>query len=335
MRILVTGATGQVGRHLVAQLHEAGHHVRALSRTPAKADLPTGVEVVAGDLTDAATLGAAFEGVDAIHLITFGGDHDLTNGPEIIDLAARHGITRATVLSGWSPTSIESALESSAIRWTLLQPAEFMCNALEWADEIRSQGTASMLATFPSWPPGRRPTTPRRGSSPGLRSGARWRPSESRRPGTSSGSVVRKVLRNRTVHNCRPTPAACDRPAASRPARDRPCTEGRTAPAPPGPALPRSTRTPPPARPSGTQPPHTVIDIDQASLPLSPVQLLLDPRCGGRPATPSERVRLSPASRHPAGPALTRSGHARVMAVASRDAGRVDGGGMEAPNQGG
>ncbi|MGP3960944.1 NAD(P)H-binding protein [Nonomuraea sp. 3N208] len=150
MRILVTGATGQVGRHLVTQLHEAGHHVRALSRTPAKADLPTGVEVVAGDLTNAATLGAAFEGVDAIHLITFGGDDDLTNGPEIIDLAARHGITRATVLSGWSPTSIESALESSAIRWTLLQPAEFMCNALEWADEIRSQGTVSMLATFPS-----------------------------------------------------------------------------------------------------------------------------------------------------------------------------------------
>ncbi|TDD13951.1 NAD(P)H-binding protein [Nonomuraea diastatica] len=150
MRILVTGATGQVGRHLVAQLHEAGHDVRALSRTPAKADLPTGVEVVAGELTDAATLGAAFEGVDAIHLITFGGDDDLTNGPEIIDLAARHGITRATVLGGWSPTSIESALESSAIRWTLLQPAEFMCNALEWADEIRSQGTVSMLATFPS-----------------------------------------------------------------------------------------------------------------------------------------------------------------------------------------
>jgi uncharacterized protein YbjT (DUF2867 family) len=150
MRILVTGATGQVGRHLVAQLHEAGHDVRALSRTPAKADLPTGVEVVAGDLTDAATLGTAFEGVDAIHLITFGGDDDLTNGPEIIDLAARHGITRATVLGGWSPTSVESALESSAIRWTLLQPAEFMCNALEWADEIRSQGTVSMLATFPS-----------------------------------------------------------------------------------------------------------------------------------------------------------------------------------------
>ncbi|MFI6818927.1 NAD(P)H-binding protein [Nonomuraea sp. NPDC050328] len=150
MRILVTGATGNVGRHIVAQLHAAGHEVRALSRNPAKAGLPAGVEVVAGDLTDISTLGPALEGVDAIHLITFGGDADLTNGPEIVDLVARHGITRATVLCGWSPTSVESALESSAIRWTFLQLAEFMGNALEWADEIRSHGTVSTLATFRS-----------------------------------------------------------------------------------------------------------------------------------------------------------------------------------------
>ncbi|MEV0310848.1 NAD(P)H-binding protein [Nonomuraea fuscirosea] len=150
MRILVTGATGQVGRHLVTRLHQDGHHVRALSRNPAKADLPAGVEVVAGELADAATLGAAFDGVEAVHLITFGGDQDLTNGSEIIDLAARHGVIRATVLGGWSPTSVESALEAGPIPWTLLRPVEFMANALEWADEIRSQGSASMFAGFPS-----------------------------------------------------------------------------------------------------------------------------------------------------------------------------------------
>ncbi|MFV2019651.1 SDR family oxidoreductase [Micromonospora sp. LOL_023] len=152
MRILVTGATGQVGRYLVAQLHEARHDVRALTRNPAAAEFPAGVQVVAGDLTDTSTLGPAFEGVDGVHLITFGGDEgqDLANGSEIIGLAERRGIRRATVLGGWSPTSVESALMSSTIGWTILQPVEFMGNALEWAEEIRTKRTVSMLATDPS-----------------------------------------------------------------------------------------------------------------------------------------------------------------------------------------
>src|SRR5918999_4031923 len=133
MRILVTGATGNVGRHLVAQLHEAGHKVRALTRNPAKAELPPGVEAVAGDLRDTSTLEDAFQDVDAVHLITFGGDgyDDLTNGSDIVALAERSGVQRATVLGGWSPTSIESALASSKLGWTIVQPKEFMGNALE------------------------------------------------------------------------------------------------------------------------------------------------------------------------------------------------------------
>ena len=152
MRILVTGATGQVGRHLVSQLQESGHTVRALTRNPANADLPAGVEEVAGDLTDITSLQAAFEGMDAIHLITFGGDEgeDLTNGTEIVQLAERSGISRATVLGGWSPTSIEEALATSSISWTIVQPAEFMGNALDLAPEVRASSMVSMLANYPS-----------------------------------------------------------------------------------------------------------------------------------------------------------------------------------------
>ena len=152
MRLLITGATGHVGRHLVTQLHEAGHQVRALTRNPATAGLPAGVDVVAGDLTDTSTLEAAFAGVDGVHLITFGGDDgaDLTNGPEIVALAERHVVRRATVLGGWSPTSIEAALRASSIAETVVQPGEFMGNALELADEIRATRTVSMLATYPS-----------------------------------------------------------------------------------------------------------------------------------------------------------------------------------------
>ena len=151
MRILVAGATGQIGRHLVNQLHEAGHQVRALSRNPAAA-LPTDVEVVTGDLTNVDTLIRAFDGVEAVHLITFGGDDgsDLTNGSDIIDLAERSGAKRATVLTGWAPTSIETALEASRIAWTFLQPVEIMINTFEWADEIRDTSTVYTLATWPS-----------------------------------------------------------------------------------------------------------------------------------------------------------------------------------------
>jgi uncharacterized protein YbjT (DUF2867 family) len=152
MTILITGATGTIGRHLVHQLTEAGHAVRALTRNPAKADLPAGVEVVAGDLTDPATLTSAFDGVIAVHLITFGGDNGepLTTGPALVDLATRVGVRRITVLGGWDETSVEAALRSSDLGWTALAPGEFMSGALEWAPSVRDHGVVRLLADWPS-----------------------------------------------------------------------------------------------------------------------------------------------------------------------------------------
>lgn len=68
-RILVTGASGQIGREVVAQLRAIGMRVRALTRTPQSAGLPVGVEVVAGDLTVPDTLDDALDAVDAIFLV--------------------------------------------------------------------------------------------------------------------------------------------------------------------------------------------------------------------------------------------------------------------------
>jgi uncharacterized protein YbjT (DUF2867 family) len=65
----VTGATGRVGRAVVAQLLDAGVPVRALSRRPATAGLPAAVEVVAGDLTAPESLDAALRGVGAVFLL--------------------------------------------------------------------------------------------------------------------------------------------------------------------------------------------------------------------------------------------------------------------------
>ena len=64
--VLVTGATGRVGRAVVAQLLEAGVPVRALTRRPDAARLPAAVEVVAGDLTVPESLDAGLQGVGAV-----------------------------------------------------------------------------------------------------------------------------------------------------------------------------------------------------------------------------------------------------------------------------
>ena len=142
MTVLVTGATGTVGRHVVQHLLSAGHDVRALTRDPAAAHLPDGVEVVAGDVTDAAGLARAFDGVTAAHLITFGGPYrPLTNGPEIVEQAARAGVRRVTLLCGWEDGTLEPAVRDSELEWTQLQPLEFMANTLsDWAEPLRTRG---------------------------------------------------------------------------------------------------------------------------------------------------------------------------------------------------
>ncbi|WP_328767454.1 NAD(P)H-binding protein [Streptomyces sp. NBC_00286] len=142
-KILVTGATGTVGRQVVAELLARGHAVRALTRDPATANLPAGVEVVQGDLTAPDSLIPALEGVTGLHLITFGGPYfaPLETGPRILELARAAGVRRITVLHGGGPTPLEDAVRADdGVDWTVLMPVEFMSNALAWADQIVASG---------------------------------------------------------------------------------------------------------------------------------------------------------------------------------------------------
>lgn len=155
MTVLVTGATGTVGRHLVRWLADRGHPVRALTRRPDRVDraaLGEQVEVVGGDLTDTATLKDAFAGVDAVHLIAFGGDDgaELANAAEIVELAVASGVRRATVLGAFGGSPLEDAVRTDRLEWTVLVPLEFMSGALEWAPDVRDSGAVRTLAAWPS-----------------------------------------------------------------------------------------------------------------------------------------------------------------------------------------
>ncbi|MGI5284496.1 NAD(P)H-binding protein [Nonomuraea polychroma] len=143
MTFLVTGATGTVGRLVVEELLAAGHQVRALTRDPAKASLPEGVEVVAGDLARLDTLTGVFDGVEGAHFINFAGDDykPLPDGAGLVKMAAEAGVRRVTLLGGRADGELEQALAGTDIEWTLLEPVEFMSNTLRWwAHTIKTEG---------------------------------------------------------------------------------------------------------------------------------------------------------------------------------------------------
>jgi uncharacterized protein YbjT (DUF2867 family) len=137
MKILVTGATGNVGRMVVDELLAAGaDDVRALTVDPAKAALPAQVEVARGFLGKVETLPAAFDGVEVLYLAP----HAPT-AVEVCRLAAQAGIRRIVDLAGekgghWQP--IEDAVEASGVPFTHLEAGEFMANATLWSAQIRA-----------------------------------------------------------------------------------------------------------------------------------------------------------------------------------------------------
>lgn len=141
MKILVTGATGTIGQHIVNHLVSMRQDVRVMTRNPEKANFPASVEVVAGDLTKSETFEAALKDVVGLHLITFdgGGYVPLQNGAELVAMAEKAGVKRVTVLQSRSETTVEQAMKASSLAWTLLNPVEFMSNIVQWAPMIRAE----------------------------------------------------------------------------------------------------------------------------------------------------------------------------------------------------
>ncbi|GLF97940.1 SDR family oxidoreductase [Streptomyces yaizuensis] len=155
MTVLVAGATGNVGRHVVARLVGAGQEVRALTRRPGAAALPGRVRVFEGDLTRPGTLVPALAGVRTMLLFPVGEAVD-----EVVARAAEAGVRRIVVLSSAAVTAgydtdhhypVEQAVERSGLEWTHVRPGEFALNSLYlWGPSIRAE--RRVVDVFPDTP---------------------------------------------------------------------------------------------------------------------------------------------------------------------------------------
>lgn len=140
--ILVTGATGSVGRHVIAQLLDQGVAVRAMVRDPEGADLPVGAEVVRGDLGDPASLEAALTGARSVFLLwpSFSAEGSLPVA-EALGRHVRHVVYLSAEAAAADSESVwavvERRIRECGVEWTFLRPTGFAKNTLEWADQIR------------------------------------------------------------------------------------------------------------------------------------------------------------------------------------------------------
>jgi uncharacterized protein YbjT (DUF2867 family) len=149
--LLVTGATGNVGRELVRELDESAIPFRIMVRDPARAaTLPERAERVVADLSEPATLPPAFAGVDRLFLLTPGIGLDHTR--HAVAAAQSAGVRHIVHLSSFNVLGDpmpamgrwhherEQAIRASGIPATFVRPGGFMTNAFDWLPTIREAG---------------------------------------------------------------------------------------------------------------------------------------------------------------------------------------------------
>lgn len=135
--VLVTGATGSLGRAVVLKLSTKGFKVRAAARNPAKAAFPTGVESVKFDYQEPATFDTALKGAEDVVLIAPPLDSDAPSKVNpVIDEAKAVGVSHVVLISAFGADAVEQAplrrierhLMASGLNYTILRPNFFMEN---------------------------------------------------------------------------------------------------------------------------------------------------------------------------------------------------------------
>lgn len=158
----VAGATGHVGSLVARELRAAGHQVRAIVRSPdkAKALAAAGVELVTGELSDAAVLTRALRGADGAFLLVPPPPHDSPDVRAYQDQVSRaeaaavaeSGVPHVVLLSSWGAEQpsgtgpivglhvLEEALKKTKAKHTFLRAGSFTENVLAMLPVARAQG---------------------------------------------------------------------------------------------------------------------------------------------------------------------------------------------------
>ncbi len=156
MTILVTGATGTVGRNVVEQLVKRGADVRVLVRDPAKANFPASVARVQGDLLDVDALRGAFAGISTLFLLNAVVPDEFTQGLVALNAAREAGVERVVYLSVIHSDlyvnvphfagkfGVERMIEQMGFSATILRPAYFINNDLSIKDVVLNYGVYPM-----------------------------------------------------------------------------------------------------------------------------------------------------------------------------------------------
>ncbi|MEV0480328.1 NAD(P)H-binding protein [Streptomyces sp. NPDC050508] len=152
--IVVTGATGNIGRPLTRALAEVGQQVTAVSRHTAA--VPDGVRHVVADLAEPAGLKPALAGAKALFLLLSGDLHAAGASPaDIVRAAEAAGVRRVVLLSTQGVATrpfgatriamraLEDVLRESDLEWAVLRPGGFASNALWWVESIRARGVVA------------------------------------------------------------------------------------------------------------------------------------------------------------------------------------------------
>ncbi|ANL75693.1 NmrA-like family protein (plasmid) [Rhizobium phaseoli] len=156
MTILVIGATGRVGRHVVEQLVARDAKVRVLTRDASKANFPIDVEVVQGEILDLASLRNAFKGIRTLFLLNAVTGDEFTQAIITLNIAREAGVERVVYLSVIHAdrfvnvphfavkSGAEQMLKQMEFSATILRPSYFIDNEVMIKDVVLDHGVYPM-----------------------------------------------------------------------------------------------------------------------------------------------------------------------------------------------